>query len=53
MIYYIIMDFNLINTQGDILKRNIKNQIPFNINVKILGKMKDSEKERVTFVMQK
>ena len=53
MIPYITMDFNLINIQGDILKRNTKNLTHFNLNAKIQGKTKDLGEEKGIFVMQK
>ena len=47
------MEYNLINIQDNILKRNIKIPTFLNLYVKIRGRMKDSGKEREIFVMQK
>ena len=53
MINYIIMGFNIINTQVDILKKNIKMETLFSLDAKIIGRTRDRGKEWVIFVMQK
>ena len=53
MINYIIIIFNLTNTQADTLKKNIIKKIYIYLDVKTIGKMRDLEKELVIFVMQK
>lgn len=46
MIIYIIIISNLSNIPVDILNKNFKNQTKYYLNVKIIEKMKDLEKER-------
>ena len=52
-INYIIMVFNIINSQVDILKKNIKKATLFNLDAKIIGRTRELEEEWVIFLMQK